>query len=363
MRRGRWIEAAVAAAMALLLAGCQTATVLPDGRVLIVEPMGASIYDPVTDAVTPASAPGTMHIAGTATAIDDGRVIFAGGAQEETSSDVVEAFDPTAGTFTAAGTLAQGRALHTATLLTDGRILLVGGGVVSQGEGESPPPLSTSELYDPATGVSTLSGDLATGRVMHTATVLPDGSVLVVGGSEQDASLASAERWDPATGTFQSAGELATARALHTATALPDGSVLVMGGLATGANPDAEPVLSDVVERYDPATSTFSEAGTLTEPRAGHTATLLPDGRILVVGGITAAGATLATAELYDPTTGSSVPTGSLATPRGLHSAALLPTGDVLIVGGDLEQASETDTPAGPERWSAATGTFVPIGS
>jgi hypothetical protein len=362
MRRGRWIEAAVVAAMALLLAGCQTATVLQDGRVLIVEPMGASIYDPVTDAITPVSAPGTLHIAGTATTIDDGRVVFAGGAQEETSSDAVEAFDPATGTFTAAGTLAEGRALHTATLLPDGRILLVGGGVVNAGEGESPPALTTTELYDPLTGLSTLSGDLGAGRVMHTATLLPDGGVLVVGGSEQNASLASAERWDPTTGTFQATGQLATARALHTATALADGSVLVMGGMATAADPDAEPVLSDVVERFDPATGTFSEAGTLAEPRAGHTATLLPDGRILVVGGITAAGATLATAELYDPATGSSMPTGSLATPRGLHSAALLPTGDVLIVGGDLEQTSETDAPAGPERWSATTGTFAPIG-
>jgi hypothetical protein len=125
-------------------------------------------------------------------------------------------------------------------------------------------------------------------RYSHTATLLPDGRVLVVGGTAgDDGILASAEVWDPATGTFGPAGSLAEAREWHTASPLSDGRVLVVGG-ADGVDalspPDFEGILASA-EVWDPATVTFGPAGSLVRGRHDHTATPLPDGRVLVVGG------------------------------------------------------------------------------
>ena len=361
MRHARWMVAGLLATVALALAGCQTATVLQDGRVLLVTAAGAALYDPVAGTITATGAPTDLRIASSSTLLDDGTVLFAGGATDGGSLASVERYDPAAGAFAAAGTLAEPRALHAAQLLQDGRVLITGGGVLDQGDGEaSPPPLTTAEIYDPATGTSTPTGSMGEPRAMHVSTLLADGTVLLTGGNGGDAVISAAERFDPATGTFSATGALATARALHTATLLEDGSVLIIGGLQQGDDPDADPILLDSIERYDPTTGTFTAIGTLGTLRGGHTATLLADGQVLVAGGIDPSGNGIASAELVDPATGTPTPTGSMTMARGLHSAALLASGEVLIVGGELDQVSvEGADPLGtPERYDPATGTF-----
>ena len=115
-------------------------------------------------------------------------------------------------------------------------------------------------------------------RVRHTATLLGDGSVLVIGGMAGTTfgglPIASVERWDPETMTFTLSEPLAEPRAGHTATLLPDGRVLVAGG-----------DFIDTAELWNPETGSFYAAGSMTDARSGHTATLLPDGRVLVMGG------------------------------------------------------------------------------
>ncbi len=112
-------------------------------------------------------------------------------------------------------------------------------------------------------------------------------------------------------------GSLKTARFHHTATLLPDGRVLVVGG-EQGHTPLAS------AELYDPATGTWSATGSLNTARDSHTATLLPSGKVLVAGGReTDPGPSLASAELYDPATGTWSPTGSLNTARLYHTATL----------------------------------------
>jgi N-acetylneuraminic acid mutarotase len=160
--------------------------------------------------------------------------------------------------------------------LPNGKVLVVGGGVVG-GDKES----NSAELYDPATGTWSFTGTLNIACEGHTATLLPNGKVLVVGGYGNNGALNSAELYDPATGIWTLTDNLRVARSEHTATLLQSGKVLVLGGWREWD------VWVDA-ELYDPATGTWSVTGSPifgTGYGTGYTATLLPNGKVLVAGG------------------------------------------------------------------------------
>src|SRR5439155_20786056 len=125
-------------------------------------------------------------------------------------------------------------------------------------------------------------------------------------------------------GTWTATGSLGTARAGHTATLLPNGKVLVTGGLVDFAGH----VIASA-ELYNPASGTWTATGSHRTARVSHTATLLPNGKVLVAAG----GEDRRSAELYDPASGTWAATGSLVTARDFHTATLLPNGKVLVVG------------------------------
>ena len=125
-------------------------------------------------------------------------------------------------------------------------------------------------------------------------------------------------------------GAMATAREQHTATLLPDGKVLIVGGTTSTGSGDLQPTAT--VEVYDPAAGSFSVTGSMSEARTYHTATLLPSGKVLVAGG----GDENSTAEIYDPTTGAFSITGGMEIGRSGHAATLLPNGSVLVSGGGI---------------------------
>jgi hypothetical protein len=251
---------------------------------------------------------------------------------------------------------------HTATLLEDGRVLIVGG----NDEGSHTTP--TAELYDPSTGTFSPTGSLGTARGFHTATRLPDGRVVIAGGDvagwdDNGPFLASAEIYDPTTGTFSPTGPLAEGRSYHAATLLPDGRVLISGGVTRGTDPTS--VAS--AELFDPATGTFSPTGPMTDGRVYHTATMLSDGRVLVTGGCPFGRVYannpqfLKSAELYDPATGTFTPTGSMSYGRTWAEAMLL-TGDRVLITGGVGDGSTISLDTA-ELYDPATGTFSPAGS
>ncbi len=274
----------------------------------------------------------------TATLLQDGRVLLAGGRVFAGATDQTLLYDPDAREWSETGALSSRRTNHTATLLSDGRVLVAGGhdGVF---------PLASAELYDPATGVWTPTEAMSTFRWGHTATSLADGKVLFAGGRDATSPLASAELYDPATGAWSPSAALAGPRNEHTATRLPGGDVLVAGGTdAGGAIASAE--------RYDAATGAWSPAGTLADPRRVPAATALLDGSILVTGGFDGARA-LRTVELYDPATGRWSAVASMRVARESHTATTLPDGRVLVTGGDGAGSAELLDPAS-DLWEDA---------
>jgi hypothetical protein len=147
-------------------------------------------------------------------------------------------------------------------------------------------------------------------------------------------------------------GAMHSDRVEHAAALLPDGRVLVTGGLNA--------VALNTAELFDPATGQWTPAqGVMHEARRNHTATALADGRILVVGGFDADVNTLASAELYDLDTGLWITTGSMASGRAYHSATLLPDGQVLVTGG----WREVDYLASAELYDPETGEWTVVAS
>jgi hypothetical protein len=269
------------------------------------------------------SSAGSMSVAReghTATLLPDGQVLIAGGYNYFNGTlPYLELYEPGSGNFHFVGSMGVMRSFHTATLLPDGTVLLAGGGT------------PTAELIDPVAMTRTDTGSMSTSRFQHTATVLGNGMVLITGGYDNSGSfnlaLNSAELYDPATGRFAVTGSMAQPRSAHTATLLPNGKVLIVGGDTYGANPSAE--------LYDPATGKFSPTGAPSEARIyGHTATLLITGKVLIAGGYNYTVGNIAGSELYDPVAKTFTPTGSLVTARHIHTATLLPNGKVLIAGG-----------------------------
>jgi hypothetical protein len=153
-----------------------------------------------------------------------------------------------------------------------------------------------------------------------------------------------------AAGGFGDTGSLATARRSHTATLLPGGMVLVVGGLDNTSNSLAS------AELYDPTSGTWTATGSLAIARDYHTATLLPNGMVLVAGGTNQTTGSLASAELYDPTSGTWTATGGLATAREFHTATSLPDGSVMVAGGFNDN---TGYLASAEIYDPTSGTWT----
>jgi hypothetical protein len=226
-----------------------------------------------------------------------------------------------------------------ATARESGAAVQLGQGALVMGGSNGTMSLASAEIYNPVTGTWQVTGSMAEARMLFPAVVLQNRKVLVEGGSTTSSVVASAELYDPVTGTWSSAGSLTVQRYDHSATLLQDGKVLVTGGCTTTACPFS--AQTGVSELYDPATNLWTTVGNLNTPREGHTATLLNNGQVLVVGG--AVPVVTTSSELYDPTTGTWSVAPGIGT-RYLHAATLLPDGTVLITGGTWSNTAFYET-------------------
>jgi WD40 repeat protein len=271
----------------VLIAGGEFATWMVSGTVYTCL-ASAELYDPSAGTFSATGSMSAQRCGGfasfTATLLQNGKVLVAGGGPA-----TGELYDPSTGTFSLTGAMVTPRSGHTATLLPNGEVLLSGG------FNNSGNYLATAELYNPATGTFTLTGSMKTSRANFTADLLSTGQVLAAAGQNSNAVppfLTSAELYSPATGKWTSTGNLNVGRYFQTATLLNSGEVLIAGGGAHLAS----------AELYNPASGTFSLTGSLNTGRTDHSAVLLTNGEAMAVGGYDGSGGNigyLSSAELF----------------------------------------------------------------
>jgi hypothetical protein len=352
-----------------------------------------------------AQSPGTFTATGnmttprgwhTATLLPDGRVLIAGGGDLVPLKALASAelYDPSTGIFTATGNMTVGRLDHTATLLTNGKVLIAGG----DGSGQTPSATGgfhlTAELYDPATGTFAATGNMIVdGGFEYAAALLPDGRVLFVAA---DTDRAAAQIYDPSTGAFAAAATpVAASIQDNSATLLPSGQVLIAQSdelrgelydpptntffptffprqpwvqgpavllltgevLMPGGFDDTLDDRSAQATVYDPSIEIFRQTGNMTVIRTYHTATLLPDGTVLIAGGDVGPDINVTTnfTELYNPATGAFTSAADMAGNRELHTATLLNNGEVLVAGGFIEEAYGPVTNSSAELYTPAS--------
>jgi len=322
-----------------------TATLLPDGRVLITGgysgvPLvhsqvveSAELYDPGTGTFRITGSMRTPRMSHTATLLPNGKVLIVGGYGPNTPEVLrsAELYDPETETFSPAGELEHPLARHEAVLLRTGKVFLGGGHTTVRPGGSV---VAKAHLYDPTSGKFELVGEREEDfRCLYcaAATILQDGQVLMA-----RSPYSRMELYDPQGGTFTALGSITQ---LSTATLLRTGQVLLAGG-------EDESYFSRA-ELYDPATQTLEWIGHMGWNRVRHTATLLADGSALIAGGgndncgdypgfLCIVQSTLDTAEVYDPAIGEFTKTGKMIERRESHRATVLNDGTVLVTGGSL---------------------------
>jgi hypothetical protein len=285
----------------------------------------------------------------------------------------------------------EGRAMHTATAFGTGPrdnrtgALIAGGG---QGSLLAPIPSARTEVYDALRRTWTTGPNMAVARTMHRAVRLLDGRILISGGVRPSGvpsdtggpTTRHCELYDPATNTFAPTGQMAIGRSGHGLTLLPDGRVLASGGLGdwTNAGPNFLARCrtgTNTTELWDPATGQWTPGPTMASARSGHTATVLRDGRVLLVGGMDgsvtvthSAGQThdvptfTTSCELFTPSTNSLSAAAPIGQARGFHGAGVLGNGRVLVTGGAARIGQFTEAAATNVcvTWDPVTDTWSP---
>ncbi|MDQ6615231.1 MAG: hypothetical protein M3083_10900 [Actinomycetota bacterium] len=318
--------------------------------------------------------PSLSSIRGTAAVVllRNGQVLAAGGGVGTIPLAASELFDSSSRSWKPTGALNEPRRGAAAVVLTDGRVLIAGGVA-------GPTLLASTEIYDPGTGHWTPSGTMAIARLGGTMTVLPGGDVLIAGGTttggqqgtgggQTISPSATAELFHVATGQWSSTRSMADSRFEATATVLSDGRVLIVGGLGGPGTPSPTGVQFGPLrsaEIFDPAVGAFTGAGSMAEGRALQVAARLANGQVLVAGGLGGPGGTvtLSSVERFEPTTGAWSEVAPMSQGRTGASAAALKNGMVLVTGGETVDQGARHSLAAAQVFDPAKDVWNPAGS
>ena len=289
------------------------------------------------------AATGSMATARSAPAVllGSGKVLIAGGYSCDSNGNCAslqsaEIYDPASGTFSGAGNMTINRDSHTMTLLNSGQVLIAGGENCTSATSCS--ALNNAEIYDPLAGAFTAIASLNAARFNASAIALNSGQVLIAGGFNGTSYPAAAEVYNPEGGTFSIAGNLNTPRASATATMLESGNVMIAGG--TTCSSPLCPTAS--VEVYEGGLFTNLSPDNfilqMQDPRVYQTATPLTSGQIFVAGGYNSCNSTSCTSdstgEIVNANSGWFFASQPLVSPRSGHTATLLMDGSVFLIGG-----------------------------
>ncbi|MBI3522193.1 MAG: hypothetical protein HY071_03715 [Chloroflexi bacterium] len=284
-----------------------------------------------------------------------GEFLIVGGLDRDTPNvvnETSELFDPVTEKSRLLADRLPGRVNMSATTGWGERVVIAGG---SEWRGDHWSVLDRVDVFNPFTRTWQVARPMARARTGHGAAALPDGRILVAGGYDGPRLISSAEIYDPRTDRWTSAMSLPQVRGDFSLVTLPDGRVLLAGGLEGKNSLPAKLSLY-----YDPARDRWDEGPATLADRVLHATVQLPDGDVLLIGGQrSASGMT----ERYDRRTGTFVYSGSLAEPRMLPSAATLPDGRVIVTGGLPVIPGPRDFTPTPrsELWDPATSTWTEI--
>ncbi|HTW99512.1 MAG TPA: kelch repeat-containing protein [Acidimicrobiales bacterium] len=277
----------------------------------------------------------------TATLLPDGDVLVAGGLSEVSGSlqatTDAELYNPTSDAWSSTGAMVAGTGSYGASavlLPASGEVLYAGG---FAGTGSSTSTLADSQLYNPTSGTWAVTvGQPTLGVADAAASLLGNSEVLLAGGESQSsggspAVTSTTELFQPATGMWSAAAAMPVGVAGATATALQNGDVLVAGGESSAGG-----LATSASQVYDPSSASWSSAGSLPTASFGATAALMASGDVLYAGGLTASsGDPTTSAAVFDPTSSQWTATGSMLVARGDAAGAALANGSVLVAGGE----------------------------
>jgi N-acetylneuraminic acid mutarotase len=282
-------------------------------------------------------------------ALPSGEILVVGGLDPkdpQVTNESVELIDPLSTKMTLLPQRLLGR-LHQSVTLTAKERVVMAGGVEWQGDHWS--PIDRVEIFDPVSRSWYAAAPMLVARSDHAAVALIDGRVMAIGGNQGVKLLDSVEIYDPRTNAWTPGPHLPRLRTQHAAVTLRDGRVLVVGGIDANGGP------TDATFLYEPSANTWSEGPHMTMPRLQQATVVLPNGDVMLAGGDDAAASS---SEVYLAHENRFVASGSLVNPRLVAQIAALPDGRVVLVGGLPPTMTAYRPLASTEIWDPITRTW-----